>query len=555
VRPAFLLLSLAGLLVAAPTGAQTSPAGGSQIDTAATIAAVTAAARPSEHPATLMYANRYVVTFRAAVLARTPADRAASAVQFLNRLVEEAPNGRVTTELFGGSAAISVAGRPVFAILPQDVDADAGETVQRTAADTAARLQTAFDEAIELRNPSRLFRNGLLALVATLIYLGALWLLRRVYRAGATRLTIGAERQLARLPGGEIILHASGASVLLRRSSAVVSLLLVLLLTDLWLTFVLRRFPYTRPLGESLRTSVLSALLSLGHRVVDALPGLITVLIIVLVTRFLVRLTTLLFEAVEKGRSSIPGLYPETALPTRRIVAALLWLCALIVSYGYLPGSESAAFKGVSVFVGLMVSLGSTGIMNQIMSGLTITYSRALRLGDFVKVGDVEGTVTHLGTLATKIKTPRHEEITIPNAVVVSSATTNYSREEGVFVPTSLTIGYDTPWRQVHALLLLAADRTAGVLRDPQPVVRQTALEDFYVKYTLLVCLEQPDRRGPVLDALHANIQDAFNEYGVQIMSPNYEADPSGPKVVAKHNWYAAPAAVATPVGAQKTGV
>jgi small-conductance mechanosensitive channel len=554
VRPTFLLLFFArlsaGLLVAAPAGAQTSPVVGAQGDTAATIAAVAAAARLSEDPAALVYANRHVVTFRANVFARTPADRAGSAVQFLNRLVAEAPDGRVTTALFGESAAISVAGRPVFAILPPDVDADAGETVQRMAADTAARLQTAFDEAVELHNPSRLLRNGLLALVATFIYLAALWTLRRVHRTGTTRLSAGTERQLGRLQGGEIILRASGAPAFVRRASAIVSLLLVLLLTDMWLTFVLRRFPYTRPLGESLRATVLSALLSLGRHVVDALPGLITVLVIVLITRFLVRLTTLLFEAVEQGRISIPGIYAETSAPTRRIVAALLWLCALIVSYNYLPGSDSDVFKGVSVFVGLMVSLGSTGIMNQIMSGLTITYSRALRMGDFVKVGDVEGTVTHLGTLATKIKTPWHEEITIPNAVVVSNATTNYSRnarEEGVFVPTSLTIGYDVPWRQVHALLLLAADRTAGLLRDPKPVVRQTALQDFYVQYTLLVCLEQPHLRASVLDALHANIQDAFNEYGVQIMSPNYEADPSGPKVVARHNWYPAPATVDPP--------
>jgi small-conductance mechanosensitive channel len=303
---------------------------------------------------------------------------------------------------------------------------------------------------------------------------------------------------------------------------------------------------------------VLSALLSTGRLVVDALPGLITVLVIVLITRFLARLVTLLFQAVEQGRLSFPGIYPETTLPTRRIVVALLWLFALIVSYGYLPGSDSDAFKGVSVFVGLMVTLGSTGIMNQIMSGLTITYSRALRLGDFVKVGDIEGTVIHLGALATKIKTPRREEITIPNAVVVSNATTNYSRNaqtEGVFVPTSVTIGYDAPWRQVQALLLLAAERTPGLRSEPKPAVRQTALQDFYVEYTLLVCLEQPHLRGPVLDALHANIQDAFNEYGVQIMSPNYEADPSGPKVVTRDRWYAAPAVLETSGAHHKAGV
>jgi small-conductance mechanosensitive channel len=249
---------------------------------------------------------------------------------------------------------------------------------------------------------------------------------------------------------------------------------------------------------------------------------------------------------VEDGRISLPYVYPETAQPTRRLVSILLWLLALALSYPYLPGSESDAFKGVSVFVGLVVSLGSSGIVNQIMSGLTITYSRALRLGDFVKIGDVEGTVTHVGALSTKVKTPHAEDVTIPNAVVVSHVTTNYSRfaeTEGVYVPTSITIGYDTPWRQVQALLLLGAARTAGVRKQPKPVVRQTALQDFYVQYTLLVCLEQPHLRAATLDALHGNILDAFNEFGVQITSPNYEADPEGRKIVPQDQWYSAPAA------------
>jgi small-conductance mechanosensitive channel len=184
-----------------------------------------------------------------------------------------------------------------------------------------------------------------------------------------------------------------------------------------------------------------------------------------------------------------------------------------------------------------------------------LTYSRALRVGDFVKVAEVEGTVTHLGTLSTKIKTNRNEDVTIPNAIVISHAATNYSRhaDDGVFAPTSITIGYDAPWRQVQALLLLAAERTPDVRPSPKPTVLQTALCDFYVQYTLLVCLDQPNRRLATLDALHANIQDAFNEYGVQIMSPNYEADPGAPKVVPPSRWYSAPAAPAEGAGVQGT--
>jgi small-conductance mechanosensitive channel len=301
-------------------------------------------------------------------------------------------------------------------------------------------------------------------------------------------------------------------------------------------------------------------LTSAGVALVEQLPNLVTVLVIVIMTRVLTRLVTLAFHALEQGRVTLPGIYQETAQPTRRIVVALLWLFALTVSYKYLPGSNSEAFKGVSVFVGLVVSLGSTGIMNQLMSGLMLTYSRALRVGDFVKTADVEGTVTQLGTLSTKIKTARNEEITIPNAVIVASATTNYSRHaerEGVFVPTSVTIGYDVPWRQVHALLLLAAERTPGVRPTPKPVVLQAALGDFYVTYTLLVCPELPQRRIAVLAALHANVQDAFNEFGVQIMSPNYEADPSAPKIVPPNRWYSAPASQVsddqTPAGIDRT--
>jgi small-conductance mechanosensitive channel len=192
-----------------------------------------------------------------------------------------------------------------------------------------------------------------------------------------------------------------------------------------------------------------------------------------------------------------------------------------------------------------MLTFGSSGLVNQVMSGLMITYSRALRLGDFVRIGDVEGTVTHLGVLSTKVRSILHEEITIPNAVVVTHTMTDYSRLSdagAAFTPTSVTIGYDTPWRQVHALLLLAAARTSGLRTEPKPLVVQASLEDFYVKYTLMVSLTQQDERPFVLDALHANIQDLFNEYGVQIMSPNYVLDPAAPKVVPKEMWFAAPA-------------
>jgi small-conductance mechanosensitive channel len=508
--------------------------------------AVVAAAVPSAHPATLHYANRVIVEFHAEVMARTPEERAAAAVQFLDRLVDETPGARVTTRAVAGAAIVNVGDHGVFAIFPADVNPLAGETVEGAAAVAAMRLQRAFDETIELRSPARLLRGAALAIEASLLYLVLLWLLRRIHRLGARQIDRTTERTLEKMNRGADLVRVSRVPELLQRGVSLVTILLALMVTYSWATFVLRRFPYTRPWGESLRTALVAAAEAVGRRVLDSLPDLLTVLVIVVATRFAVKLSHRLFDAVEDQRIVIPGLYPETAPPTRRIATALLWLLAIVVAYPYLPGSNSEAFKGVSVFVGLMISLGSSGVMNQVMSGLTITYSRALRVGDFVKIGDVEGTVEHLGVLSTKVKTDRHEEITIPNTLVVSASTTNYSwyaAREGVRMSTSVTIGYDTPWRQVEAMLLLAAGRTAGVRREPAPVVRQTGLLDYYVQYTLLVCLEQPALRVTTFDALHANILDVFNEYGVQITSPNYVADPSGQKVVPPSLWYAAPAA------------
>ena len=514
---------------------------------AAAVAAAQQSAQPSGQPARFVFANREIVRFRATVFARTPHERATAATQYLTRLVDESPSARVTVQTFDQGTVVSVDRHVIFVIVSADVDTLAGERLDRTSADALTRLQIAFDEAVELRSPSRLLRAGLLALAATLLYITALWLLRRIFAATAAGFSRTTERQLARLPGGEIA-RAARAPEYAGRALGAVAILLGLFCTYSWLMFVLRRFPYTRPWGETLRASLFSTLVSIGQHIVLAFPGLFTVLAIVLVARFMTRVVTLILRAVEEERVTIPFVYPETAQPTRRIMTALVWMFALILSYGYLPASDSEAFKGVSVFVGLIVSLGSTGVMSQIMSGFTITYSRTVRLGDFVKLGDVEGTVTHLGALSTKVKTVRNEEITIPNAVVISSAATNYSRHalsEGVFVPTAVTIGYDVPWRQVHALLLLAASRTQGLRADPRPLVRQSELQNFCVKYTLLVCLEQPRTRGPVLHWLHANIQDAFNEFGVQIMSPHYESDPAARKVVPKEQWYAAPAAPA----------
>ena len=505
-----------------------------------------ASAEPSGQVATLTFANRPIVTLRARVLGRDPTDRVASAERVLDELVADGLSGPIESRAFNGGRIISVASRGILALTVFDVDNLAGETVEGVTAQAIVRLQQALAEADEARTPQRLLIAVGLALLGLIVGSFLLWALIRAHQRFAHRLVEAAEHRLAKTGITDVAsLRASRVLEFERGILTAITAAAGIFVVYSTLTFVLRRFPYTRPWGESMRGFLFGTFGDLALGIVNAIPGLFTVVLIVLITRFLLRLLGIWFNAIEAGRTRVQWLYPETAQTTRRLVTVLMWLFTIVVAYPYLPGSQTDAFKGVSVFLGLMLTFGSSGLVNQIMSGFMVTYSRALRVGDWVRIGDVEGTVIQLGILSTKIKTYRGEETTIPNAVVVSQTTIDYSRfaeKHETFTPTTVTIGYDAPWRQVHALLLEAADRTSGLLKHPKPYVLQEALQDFYVKYTLFVCLERQDQRYFTLDVLHAHIQDLFNEYGVQIMSPNYLADPAAPKVVAKKDWFAAPA-------------
>ena len=504
----------------------------------------------SAPPATLSFHNRDIVEFQATVLSRTPAMRAASVRRLLRDLVDRRQAGPVTSRQVGEAMVVSVGTVDVFALVPLDAD-PVSEPLADLARRATATLQIALDEAIESRAPRLVAQSVVWTLLAIVVVALLLRLVARGHRALVNMASGFADRELRKLRAGEeVVVRASRLPEYLKRGVTLVSVLVVSLIGYVWLTFVLNRFPYSRPWGEALRGFLLDRISWLSLGIVGAVPGLFSVLLIVAVARIAVKTAGLFFEAVEQKRLALRWLYPETVPTTRHLVTLLIWLFAAALAYPHFPASETDAFRGVSIFVGLMVSLGSSGIVNQLTSGVMLTYSRALRVGDFVRIGEVEATVTQLGILSTKVKTLRREEVTIPNAVLFSTITTNYSRlhqSEGVFAATSVTIGYDVPWRQVRALLLLAADRTTGIRRQPAPEVCQTGLRDFYAEYSLWVSLEDQASRVPILDRLHANIQDAFNEFGVQIMSPNYEADPQAPKVVPPNKWFAAPAAAPRP--------
>jgi small-conductance mechanosensitive channel len=541
----FQSLAIVCLVLALSMGASPESAAGQAPQPPPTATAV-AAIEPSGQSATLTFSNRPIVVLRARVMGRAPAERAAVAARLLEGLVNDRLTGPIEVRSLENSRLIVVANRSTIALTPLDVDELAGETLDEVTARAVSTLQVALAEALEARTPWVIVQGVLLSLVAIGVAIALLVAIVRGHRVIARRLVLGAEQRIARAGEGSLeVLRASRVFEFWRRSISLVSILLGLFVAYSALTFILRRFPYTRPWGESMRSFMLAKISTLAIDMLQAIPALFTVVLIFIVARFFIRLLQLFFKAIELGNVQVEWLHPETAQPTRRLFTALLWVFAAVMAYPYLPGSDTDAFKGASVFIGLVISLGSSGLVNQVMSSFMITYSRALRLGDFVRIGEVEGTVTHVGVLSTKVKTLRGEEVTLPNAVVVATNTTNYSRladGEGVYTPTSVTIGYDTPWRQVQSLLLTAAERTPGLRKVPAPRVLQFELQDFGVKYVLLVSVERLQQRGLTMSALHANILDAFNESGVQIMTPAYEGDPAEPKIVPKERWHTVPA-------------
>ena len=504
--------------------------------------------------AALIIHNRTVAVFRAPIGAVQPAERALAAARRIDVFAERQTSDSVTTRSIPQGVLILIGDVGVFTLTPADADTLADQTLAAAAAIAAARLRDALAAEREERSLGHLLWAGGLAAAATIAFLIAIRLIRWLRQRVLVLLPERAQRRLPELAiSGFTVLSANSALTVLRRLADLAFWAAGLFAAYVWLAYVLTRFPYTRPWGEALGTYLGATTRNLALSAAAAIPGLFIVVLIVIATRWLGRLIGGFFDAVEGGSVDVPWVHPETANPTKRIVVALLWLFAIVLSYPYLPGSGSDVFKGVSLFAGVVLSLGSSGVVSQGMSGLVLMYSRALKPGDYVRIGDTEGTVTMLGMLSTKICTTKQEEVTIPNAVVVGANVKNYSRlsaSEGVIVHTAVTIGYDVPWRQVEGLLLLAASRTAGLRATPAPFVLKTALSDFYVEYQLNARLDVPSSRSRVLSELHEQIVDAFNEFGVQILSPHYEADPPTPAVVPRDRWFTAPARPPAPPSA-----
>ena len=515
---------------------------------AADAPATTDPARGTVMPAPLTIDNRTIFVFRSMILGHAPSERAEAAQRRIEALANRHRLSNVSSRAIPQGIAIEIDGAAVFVVTPGDVDDLGGGTLQSAAEEAVRALTEVLSETQEQASFRQLLKALLLSAFWTVIYAAVVYGVILAKRRLSSIISVVLQAQAEKLKlAGVIALHPRQFVGAARRLVTLMAWLIALVATYVWLAFTLRLFPYTRPWGEQLRGYLVGMLGSILHGIVHAIPGLVTVVVIFLLTRALIHFLDGFFKRVERQHIRVGWLDEDTVKPTRRIATIVLWLFALAMAYPYLPGAQTDAFKGLSVLVGLMVSIGGSSLVAQAASGMILMYSRALRAGEYVKIADVEGTVVELGMFATRVHTGTGEELILPNAFVLANTTRNYSRTvpgSGFVLQVNVTIGYATPWRQVHAILLDAARRTQGILSDPAPYVIQSALSDFYVEYKLVAYAgpEAPSKRALALNDLNANVQDVFNEYGVQIMSPHYLADPAHPQVVPKERWFEAPA-------------
>ncbi len=489
------------------------------------IAGAASAAGPA---APVVFRGKTLFSIREGVGAFSQQERAQAIVTRMERLVKSDAQIRVAPDQSGAlGTEIDAGGVPLLVVTDEDARA-AGRPRRELAADYARNMQAALDVSREAHGIRRLLLDFLMAvcLVALLfIVLKIQRILYRRFRAHlhrwrGTRIR-GLRIQNVELLSAQRITRALLAATRLAQTLTVVLVFYLFLLLLLWI------MPETRGISTTLLAYILTTFGSLWHAVASAAPGLFTIAIIAVTTWYVLKLCRFLFRQVEEGNIAVPGFYKEWADPTYKLVRIMVLAFAAVVAFPYVPGGESPAFRGVSIFFGLLVSLGSAGAVGNIVAGVLLTYTRAFQVGDRVRIADTLGDITERTLLATRLRTIKNEDVTVPNSLVLSGQITNFSvgsRGGALILHTSVTIGYDASWRQIHQLLIAAAARTDRILAEPKPFVLQTALNDFYVEYQINVYTAEAAAMMQIYSDLHQNIQDEFNNAGVEICSPHFAA-------------------------------
>ena len=339
------------------------------------------------------------------------------------------------------------------------------------------------------------------------------------------------------------LLSSSRLTDILIRCVRFIRWLIVLLVLYVYFPLVFSFFPWTKKLGNNLFNYLFAAFDKVLQGLINYLPNLFVIAVIILFTYYIIRFVKLIFMEIQRGDISFPGFYREWAQPTYKLSLFMILALAVVVAFPYLPGSGSPAFQGVSLFIGLLFSLGSTAAIANIVGGVILIYTRAFEAGDRVQIGDAVGDIVEKTLLVTRLRTPKNVVITMPNSTVLSSNVINFSaalRETDtppLILHTTITLGYDVPWRKVHEVLLDAAMATPHILSEPAPFILQTSLDDFYVSYELNAYTDSPLMMPKIYSQLHQNIQDKCNETDIEILSPHYSAIRDGNQITIPENY------------------
>ena len=512
---------------------------------------------------TLFYVPARMFTF-------SPEDRAKTIAERVEWLSKQSPARirAVHTEDAETTTAI-VSDDTVIATIT-DGDAQASGKARQDLAQEYTQIVR--DNALALREQHSLrtiLLGTLYALLATVLLILVFRLLGYIFSKlhGKLDLWHGVYIRSIRIQRLELV-PAMRITSFLHTTATVARIVLSISLLYGYVAVVTSFFPWTQGYSATLLDYFSAPLRIVWNALTSYLPNLFFLAVIFVVAYYLTKFVKVLFRELGRGTISLPGFYAEWAMPTYKIVRVLIVAFTLIVAFPYLPGSKSPAFQGVSIFFGLLLSLGSSSAISNVVAGTVLTYTRAFQLGDRVKIGETTGDIVEKTLLVTRVRTIKNVDIAIPNAMVLSSHIVNFSsvaKQNGLILHTGVTIGYDAPWRKIHELLISAAEATANVQREPKPFVLQTALNDFYVSYEINAFTDQASLMASTYSELHQNIQDKFYEAGVEIMSPHHFGVRDGNRVAIPADYlaqnYVAPSfRVAAPEsvsdgknGAQKT--
>lgn len=489
----------------------------------------TAAAPPAEPPQPVveepvLLDTKQILTVSTGLLSFTPRERARAISDRLDKVSRDRllPVDKVAVVEAETTSDIVLQDRVLMTVTEADAKV-AGKPRQELAQGYADTIRDALIAYRSERNIKSLLIDTAQALGVTAVLVVVLLGIRRTVPWLQARITAwkGTYIRTLRFQSIELV-HEDQMVALLLSMVRFIRLVLVLGLLYLYIPLVLSFFPMTEGMAARLFGYIETPVVKVWQGVTTYLPNIFFILVITVCTWYVIRFSRFLFHEVEKQNIALPGFYPDWALPSFKITRFLIIAFAVVVAFPYLPGSDSPAFKGVSVFLGVLFSLGSSSAIANVVAGTILTYMRAFNVGDRVKIADTMGDVIEKTLLVTRVRTAKNADITIPNSMVLGSHIINYSSSAQLILHTTVTIGYDVPWRQVHELLIAAARATDRIMVDPKPFVLQTALNDFSVSYELNAYTDAPSSMASVYSALHANIQDRFNEAGVEIMSPHY---------------------------------